>query len=100
MRQGSSQRNTAGLGLAQRLMLDRFLDEGDLSRYGLMNATTSLVRDTTDPDLRWRLEELGGEVAAGMEPESNHKSITCGTRRISIPDFGPHCGHGKDTSST
>lgn len=37
----------------------------DRSRYGLMNAVTSTARDTADPEMRWRLEELGGAVAAG-----------------------------------
>jgi hypothetical protein len=38
----------------------------DRSRYGLMNAVTSTARDTADPELRWRLEEIGGAVAAGV----------------------------------
>lgn len=38
----------------------------DRSRFGLMNAVTSTARDTSDPELRWRLEELGGAVAAGL----------------------------------
>lgn len=39
---------------------------GERSRYGLMNAVTSTARDAADPELRWRLEELGGAVAAGV----------------------------------
>jgi hypothetical protein len=47
---------------------DRFRNEGDLTRFGLMNAVTSLARDTRDPDLRWRLEELGGGVPVATTP--------------------------------
>ncbi len=51
--------------MAVRLLttiMDRFNEQGDNSRFGLMNAVTSVARDTRDPDLRWRLEELGGGV--------------------------------------
>jgi hypothetical protein len=48
----------------QRQMLTAILDRhaagGDPSAYGLFNAVTSLGRDTSEPDLRWRLELLGG----------------------------------------
>lgn len=53
-------------------ILGRFFGEGDRSRFGLMNAVTSLARDTADPGLRWDLEELGGGVPAcarGPRPE-------------------------------
>src|SRR5207248_11308595 len=43
-------------------IVQRFFGEGDRSRFGLMNAVTSVARDTRDPELRWRLEELGGAV--------------------------------------
>lgn len=46
----------------------RFEDAGDRSRFGLMNAVTSRARDTRDPELRWRLEELGGGIAAIRVP--------------------------------
>jgi hypothetical protein len=36
--------------------------------FGLMNAVTSLARDTRDPDERWRLEELGGSLAVLRRP--------------------------------
>jgi hypothetical protein len=49
-------------------ILGRFFHEGGRSRFDLMNAVTSVARDTTDADLRWRLEELGGGVAAGRTP--------------------------------
>jgi hypothetical protein len=50
-------------------VMQRFSREGDRTSFGLMNAVTSLARDTRDPDLRWRLEELGGGVAALRVPE-------------------------------
>jgi hypothetical protein len=43
-------------------------DRKDRSRFALMNAVTSVARDTSDPELRWRLEELGGSVAACRTP--------------------------------
>jgi hypothetical protein len=35
-----------------------------------MNAITTTARETRDPETKWRLEELGGAVAAGIEPET------------------------------
>jgi hypothetical protein len=49
-------------------VVERFFGGGDRSRFGLMNAVTSLARDTRDPELRWRLEELGGGVPALVVP--------------------------------
>jgi hypothetical protein len=46
----------------------RYQSDRDSSRYGLMNAVTSLARDTRDPELRWRLEELGGGIPALVWP--------------------------------
>ena len=40
----------------------------DRSVFGLMNAVTSIARDTRDPDTRWRLEELGGTIPARLVP--------------------------------
>jgi hypothetical protein len=40
----------------------RFRAGRDRSRFGLMNAVTSVARDTRDPELRWRLEALGGGI--------------------------------------
>lgn len=45
-------------------IVERFEGERDRSAFGLMNAVTSLARDTRNPEARWRLEELGGEVPA------------------------------------
>ena len=45
-----------------REILSRFFEETDRSRFALMNAVTSVARETRDPALRWRLEELGGGI--------------------------------------
>lgn len=48
------------------LIFKRFHADRDPSRFSLMNAVTSVARDTRDPELRWRLEELGGGIGAGI----------------------------------
>jgi hypothetical protein len=50
-------------------VLDRFFRDGDQSRFGLVQAVTSVARDTRDPGLRWDLEEFGGGIAAGILPQ-------------------------------
>jgi hypothetical protein len=53
-----------------RTIVRRFEAEGDRSTMGLVNAVTSVARDTTDPELRWRLEEVGGGMLAWLpEPQ-------------------------------
>ena len=47
-------------------ILDRFVGEEERSQFSLMNAITSVARDTADPEQRWRLEELGGAIAANI----------------------------------
>jgi hypothetical protein len=42
-------------------ILDRFFEGRDKSAFGLQNAVTSVARDTSDPELRWRLEVIGGD---------------------------------------
>jgi hypothetical protein len=49
-------------------ILERFTQERDPSQYGLMNAVTSVARDTEDPEVKWRLEELGGGIPALRPP--------------------------------
>ena len=44
-------------------ILERYLAERP-SAFALMNAVTSVARDTRDPETRWRLEELGGGIAS------------------------------------
>ena len=46
----------------------RFREGRDVSVFGLMNTVTSLARDERVPKTRWRLEELGGAVLAGVRP--------------------------------
>ena len=53
------------------MILGRFTTEGDTSRFGLMNAVTSVARDTRDPELRWSLEKLGGGIPAAILPVSD-----------------------------
>jgi hypothetical protein len=45
-----------------QMIRERFDEDGDSSMFGLMNAVTSVARDTTDPDLRWTLEGIGGAL--------------------------------------
>ena len=45
-------------------ILSRFSGERDRTVFGLMNAVTSVARDTQDPDDRWRLEEMGGGIGS------------------------------------
>lgn len=54
-----------GANLAAEI-IDRFFRDGDRSRYGMVQAITSVARDNIDPDVRWNLEELGGAVAVGV----------------------------------
>ena len=49
------------------MIAGRFFGQADRSRYALMNAVTSVARDTQDPDVKWRLESIGGRVPA-MKP--------------------------------
>jgi hypothetical protein len=56
-------------GPVLRRVMDQFFQEGDRSRFGLMNAVTAVARDTEDPETRWRLEGLGGGIPAGLSPK-------------------------------
>jgi hypothetical protein len=53
---------------ALRDIMERFFKEEDRSRYALMNAVTSVARDTPGPEARWDLEELGGGIVVGRIP--------------------------------
>lgn len=46
----------------------RFAEGADESRYGLINAITSLARDTRNPELRWSLETVGGALIVTSTP--------------------------------
>jgi hypothetical protein len=39
-----------------------FFRGADRSRFALMNVVTAVARDAADPEVRWRLEELGGAI--------------------------------------
>lgn len=45
-------------------ILMNFFSAQDRSVFGMVNAVTSVARDARDPAVRWRLEELGGGIAA------------------------------------
>ncbi|MFN2567646.1 MAG: hypothetical protein ABR499_21840 [Gemmatimonadaceae bacterium] len=49
-----------------RTIVRRFEAGRDRSVFGLVNAVTSVARDTSDPEIRWRLEELGGGMLARL----------------------------------
>ena len=61
-----SRLDQAGMGRILASILEHFSRESDRTRFGLMNAVTSVARDTENPDVRWRLEELGGDIGAGI----------------------------------
>ena len=72
------QQNNMSIFVAE--ILHRFSAERDRSQLGFMNAVTSVARDTSDPDARWRLEEFGGGIAAGLLPP--RPSDAPGQRRV------------------
>ena len=49
-----------------RAIFQRFAADGDQSAFGLMNAVTSVARDTDDVEARWNLEVLGGSIPARL----------------------------------
>ena len=61
-------------------ILARFDADADRSLYGLMNAVTSVARDTRDQEMKWRLEELGGTIPAMARKPSSPR----GGRRLSV----------------
>jgi hypothetical protein len=46
------------------LIFGRFATSEDRSAFGVMNAVTSIARDTADPVVRWSLEQIGGSMPA------------------------------------
>jgi hypothetical protein len=59
-----------GTGARSRIftaVMDRFFAGPDQSRFGLMNAVTSVARDTRDPEVRWRLEAFGGGIPVAAQ---------------------------------
>ena len=69
--------NTSGL---LRQIMDQFFREPDRTRFGLTNAVTAVARDTRDPETRWRLEELGGAITAGIVPAP--PSLITGVKKL------------------
>jgi len=69
--------------LLQEIMR-RFFDDGDRTRFGFMNAVTSVARDTADPETKWKLEELGGGVPA-QSIRSNPKKPARGSAAAREP---------------
>jgi hypothetical protein len=63
-----SMRRTISADL-QSQIVRRFLRDGDRTAFGLANAVTSVARDQEKPQVRWRLEELGGGVPAMRFPQ-------------------------------
>jgi len=47
-------------------LIRRFYDGDDQSGYGLMNSVTSVARDEPDPENRWKLESIGGQIPAWL----------------------------------
>lgn len=71
-----AQLGLANNGLYQAIM-DQFFREPNETRFDLTNAVTAVARETRDPDVRWRLEELGGAIAAGQvdpSPSGNSRA--------------------------
>jgi hypothetical protein len=57
-----------------REVLLRYGQSRDRSAYGLLNAVTSVARDSRDPQTKWRLEVLGGEIVYGLNETKMPKS--------------------------
>ena len=49
-------------------IIERFIAGRERTVFSMMNAITSVARDTRDPERKWRLEELGGGVGAMILP--------------------------------
>jgi hypothetical protein len=49
-------------------ILHQYDQAADQSTYSLVNAITSVARDTRDPQAKWDLEALGGTIAAQAGP--------------------------------
>jgi hypothetical protein len=52
------------------VILRRFFRDRERSRFGLINAVTSVARDVRNPEHRWNLEQLGGAIIVGRSPAS------------------------------
>jgi hypothetical protein len=55
----------ARIDLATSMLIQRrYREDRDRSAFGVMNAVTSVARDTSDPVARWNLESIGGSIPA------------------------------------
>ena len=80
-------------------IFERFSSDHNQSRFSLMNAVTSVARDTRDAEQRWRLEELGGAIGAGLSPKPPsdcdslhapvHEVIPNGIGTLALRWYGP-----------
>ena len=48
-------------------VIDEFFKSNRRSRFDLMNAVTAVARDTSDPEMRWQLEKIGGAVPVEVD---------------------------------
>ena len=75
-----------------REIMDQFFREADRTRFGLTNAVTAVARETRDPEVRWRLEELGGAIAAGQVPPSPKRGLRMIPKlRLSLAEASEWC---------
>jgi hypothetical protein len=54
-----------GRDIAGRIRQQLTREDGR-TRFGLMNAVTAVAREAENPELKWRLEEIGGSIAVGQ----------------------------------
>lgn len=77
---------------SRHLVLRRYHRDEDPTAFGLMNAVTSVARDSQDPEERWRLEEMGGLIPRLSHPFgklSRDYARPPRTARKIIHDFPP-----------
>jgi hypothetical protein len=66
------------LAQAVQSIFRQFIRTSDKSRFALMNVVTATARDATDPEVRWRLEEIGGAIPfAAQTPVLKHTGVLC-----------------------
>jgi hypothetical protein len=63
---------------------EQFHRQRDRSRYALLNTITATARDTREPVVRWRLEELGGAIAASHLPRRPRTPIRSANRQTAL----------------
>jgi hypothetical protein len=70
-------------------IMRRFFEDRDRSAFGLANAMTATARDTSDPELRWRLEELGGGILAGQSRLPRRDGRAARRREVALAASSP-----------